>query len=397
MKSFRQVIKLDLAYEVIFTRKIFSPGNIHLVDILKQGSNDRLGRIYAVVDDGVSAGHPDIQQKIQAYFDRHRAVAELVAYPTVMAGGEQAKNDWDLVMQLLADIHRYKLDRQAYVLAIGGGAVLDTVGLAAALAHRGIRLIRVPTTVLAQSDSGVGVKTGVNFFGKKNFIGAFTPPFAVVNDADFLTSLTDRDWRSGMAEAVKVAVLKDPPFFQWLQQRAAALRARDLDSMETLVRRCACLHLDHIAQAGDPFETGSSRPLDFGHWAAHKLEQLSDFALRHGEAVAMGIALDVTYAGGIGLLPEKDADDIRELLRSLGFDLFHPGMTQRSATDSRYYELFEGLQEFREHLGGELTVILPEGIGKAVEVHEIDIWRMQQAIHQLQQCDSLASIHENRR
>jgi 3-dehydroquinate synthase len=104
-----------------------------------------------------------------------------------------------------------------------------------------------------------------------------------------LESLPDRDWRSGTAEAVKVALIKDRIFFQSIEESAAALMQRDSHAMERLIYRCAQLHLEHIS-GGDPFETGSSRPLDFGHWAAHKLEQLTNYNLRHGEAVAIGIS-----------------------------------------------------------------------------------------------------------
>jgi 3-dehydroquinate synthase len=205
------------------------------------------------------------------------------------------------------------------VLGIGGGAVLDMVGYAAATAHRGIRLIRVPTTVLAQNDSGVGVKNGINAFGKKNFLGTFAPPYAVLNDIDFLTTLDDRDWRSGIAEAVKVALIKDANFFEFITTNAKALARRDMDSMQHLVYRCAQLHLNHIANSGDPFEKGSSRPLDFGHWAAHKLEQLTHYNLRHGEAVAIGIALDTTYSYMAGMLSRSDWQQVLETAENIRF------------------------------------------------------------------------------
>jgi 3-dehydroquinate synthase len=266
------------------------------------------------------------------------------------------------------------LCRQSFLLAVGGGALLDAAGYAAATAHRGVRLIRVPTTVLSQDDSGIGVKNGINAFGKKNFLGAFAPPYAVLNDSAFLQTLSDRDWRSGVAEAVKVALVKDGPFFDFLEEHAPAVARRDLKRMEQVIYRCAELHLQHIASSGDPFETGSSRPLDFGHWSAHKLEQLTDFRLRHGEAVAIGIALDATYARVTGMLPETDWRRIIELLATLGFELWAPelgGPLSREDPAS----LLHGLVEFREHIGGPLTILLPEAIGRMRQVHEIsDEW-----------------------
>jgi 3-dehydroquinate synthase len=251
------------------------------------------------------------------------------------------------------------------VVAVGGGALIDMVGFAAATAHRGLRLVRVPTTVMAQADASIGVKNGINAFGKKNFIGTFAPPVAVVNDADFLPTLSPRDWIGGVAEAVKVALIKDAAFFAFLEANAAALAERDLGLMERVVYRSAALHLDHIAHGGDPFEFGSSRPLDFGHWAAHKLEQLSGFELGHGQAVAMGLALDATYAHLIGLLPQSQWERILSTLATLGFALYDPLLELE-------YGLLDGLTEFREHLGGRLTVMLIWDIGQGIEVHDMD-------------------------
>src|SRR5690606_8009111 len=141
-------------------------------------------------------------------------------------------------------------------------------------------------------------------------------------DRSFLRTLDDRDWRAGTSEAVKVALIKDPAFFEWLEATAPKIAARDADAMRTLVVRCAELHLEHIRASGDPFEMGSSRPLDFGHWAANKLEPLSGYSIRHGEAVAIGIALDCTDASLIGLLPQASCERVLRALEALGFDLF---------------------------------------------------------------------------
>jgi 3-dehydroquinate synthase len=255
------------------------------------------------------------------------------------------------------------------MLAIGGGAVLDLAGYVTSIAHRGIRLIRVPTTVLSQNDSGIGVKNSVNAFNKKNFLGTFNTPYAVINDSDFLKTLEDRDWRSGISEAVKVALIKDKDFFQFLADNVKSLVKRDMVSMQRLIFRCAELHLQHIASK-DPFETGSSRPLDFGHWAAHKLEQLTIYRLRHGEAVAIGIAIDSIYSYLSGMLSKNDLDRIIDLITELGFDLFVPELLQKNINEE--YEILQGLSEFREHLGGELTITLLKSIGEGVEVHEMD-------------------------
>ena len=272
--------------------------------------------------------------------------------------------------EIRAAIDRHHIDRHSFVLAIGGGALLDSAGYAAATAHRGVRLVRVPTTVLAQNDSALGVKNGINAFGKKNFVGTFAPPFAVVCDYELLLTLSDRDWRAGISEAVKVALLKDPAFFAWIEDNAQALAERSLEAMAWLIHRCAELHLEHIAHGGDPFELGSSRPLDFGHWAAHKLEQLSGYRLRHGEAVAIGIALDSAYSRLAGHLPLGDWRRIVRLFDAVGLPTWAPELEVED--DRGRPAVLAGLDEFREHLGGRLTVMLLAGIGSPFDVHTLD-------------------------
>jgi len=359
-----QDFTVSFRYPVRFTRGLLEPDNALLADVV---TGDPLRPLLFVVDAGVAAARPGLAAEIRAYCAAHGL--ELAAEPLEVPGGEAAKNDPRIVDDVRAAIDAGGICRHSHVVAIGGGAVLDMAGFAAATAHRGVRLVRVPTTVLAQNDSAVGVKNGINAFGKKNFLGSFAPPHAVLCDTDFLATLSDRDWRAGMSEAVKVALIKDPNFFAWLERHAGELRERHPAPMERLVHRCAELHLEHIATSGDPFELGSSRPLDFGHWAAHKLEALSGYALRHGEAVSVGIALDVTYAWLRGMLPEADRRRAVELLKALGLPVHAPELALER--DGRPVFL-DGRDEFREHLGGHLTVMLLETIGRGVEVHELD-------------------------
>jgi 3-dehydroquinate synthase len=371
MRPIDQAVRVRFRYPVHFTTDLFSPNNLLLRDVLAgAGVSTGSSKVLCVVDSGVAEHHRRLPGAIAAYFQPPDGSLTLVAPPVIVNGGESIKNDPAQVMRLHKAIHEYGIDRQAYVLAVGGGALLDMVGYAAATAHRGVRLVRVPTTVLSQNDSGIGVKNSVNAFGKKNFLGTFAPPFAVFNDFTFLTTLSDRDWRAGISEAIKVALLKDAIFFAFLEEHATELVERDTTAMQWLVYRCAELHLEHIATNGDPFELGSSRPLDFGHWAAHKLEQLSNYELRHGEAVAIGLALDATYAHLIGLLPEADWRRILDLIVAVGLPL-HVRELDMGALDGTP-AILTGLEEFREHLGGQLTIMLLEGIGSGIEVHEMD-------------------------
>ncbi|MBE9189953.1 3-dehydroquinate synthase [Gloeocapsopsis crepidinum LEGE 06123] len=383
-KSLKQCVPVTFNYDVHFTNGLFELDNPLLAQVLTI-DGDSPKKVLTVIDAGLLQHQPTLLDKLAAYAEFYRNTFILVKHPAIVPGGEAAKNDPKLIEQLHQIIDRSGLCRHSYVLAIGGGAVLDMAGYAAATAHRGIRLIRVPTTVLAQNDSGVGVKNGINAFGKKNFLGTFAPPYAVLNDLNFLTTLDERDWRSGIAEAVKVALIKDADFFKFITKHATVLTQRDLQAMQELIYRCAQLHLEHIATSGDPFEKGSSRPLDFGHWAAHKLEQLTNYNLRHGEAVVIGIALDSTYSYLIGLLTKSDWQQILDTLQALGFSLYVPELVDKLHQPEHSDCIFRGLSEFREHLGGELTLMLLEKIGKGVEVHQVDLLVYEKAIALLQQ------------
>ena len=356
-------------YPVIFTRDVFSPGNPSLAEVLARLEPARRHRVFAAIDDGVAQAWPRLADEIAAYAQAHAARLRLAGDPVVVAGGEAAKNDPEAVKQLQARFHATGLDRHSFVLIVGGGAVLDMVGYAAATTHRGLRVVRVPTTVLGQNDSGVGVKNGVNALGAKNLFGTFAPPFAVLNDSRFLETLAPRDRIEGMAEAVKVALIRDRGFFEWLEANAPRLLSFERAAVERLIRRCAELHLAHIATSGDPFESGSARPLDFGHWAAHKLETLTRHALRHGEAVAIGIALDARYSVETGLLDEPSLERIYALLQALGLPLWDDALVQ--ADPAGGLAVLRGLEEFREHLGGELNITLLREIGQGVEVGEL--------------------------
>jgi 3-dehydroquinate synthase len=381
MRTINQHIEVGFDYPVHFVSGLFESANDLLARVLGPCSNGAPHRMLVVCDRGVLEHRPELSGRIAAWAARRREFVELVSAPIGVPGGEAAKNDPALVDGLHRAIERHRLDRHSFVLAVGGGAVLDMVGYAAATAHRGVRLIRVPTTVLSQNDSGVGVKNGVNAWGKKNFLGAFAPPFAVLNDREFLSTLHDRDWRAGISEAVKVALLKSRSFFGFIEENAARLVGRDAEAMDTLVFCCAKLHLDHIARSGDPFEFGSSRPLDFGHWAAHRIESLSDFRLRHGEAVAAGICLDATYSHLSGMLPEEPWLRILGLFESLKLPIWVEEFDRQEG--SIVGSILGGIEEFREHLGGELTVMMLDDIGRGREVHSVDHALVEESIFTL--------------
>ena len=378
MDFIQQPIQVSWQHRVFFTTGVFEPANSLLQQVLEADAvADMPRRALLLLDQSLAVAQPELGAIITAYFAKTAGTVDLVAPPIICPGGEMVKASWSSVAEIHAAIERHHIDRHSYLIVVGGGALLDMAGLAAATAHRGVRHVRIPTTTLSQCDSGVGVKNGINAFGKKNFIGTFAPPYAVINDFQLLASLAPRDLRAGFVEAVKVACIRSREFFEMLETDAAALAQFAPQAMRRLIRYCAGLHLQHIGAGGDPFEFGSARPLDFGHWAAHKLEQMSGFTLRHGEAVAIGIALDVVYSRRAGYLGEAEADRVLRLLEKLGFELGNDDL-QRA-------ELLAGVEEFREHLGGRLAITLLRGIGVGFEVNEMKVEMIREAIRELTQ------------
>lgn len=373
------------SYSVHFTRAVFAPDNPVLAEVMN-GLADEGGSCMpclVVIDSGVAACTPGLATRIGAAVQQCSGLS-LPQPPLVLPGGEAAKDGLHVVSAVVDAAREAGLCRQSFIWAVGGGAFLDAVGLAAALFHRGVRLVRFPTTVLSQNDSGVGVKNGVNLGGVKNLLGCFAPPAAVINDLDFLNTLEHRDWVAGSAEAFKVAIIKDRPFLDWLCSHADAIPARDPEVMEHLVRRCAELHITHIATSRDPFECGSARPLDFGHWAAHKLESMTRFELRHGEAVAVGIALDLIYASLAGMICRTEAAAVVAAMQRAGLTVWHDALTERTQSHATP-AILAGIDEFREHLGGQLHVTFPSPVGQRIEVTDIDRQTMIRAIDALRE------------
>lgn len=374
-------IPVTFKHRIVFTRDAFAPGNVALGEILEEGGGRR---VMAVIESNVAAAWPLLANQVQAYLEATGLDLRAV---DVLPGGEVVKADDSLVRRIWERIDSCHIDRHSFLIAIGGGAFLDAVGYAAATAHRGVRLVRFPTTTLSQDDSGVGVKCAINHFGKKNWVGSFGVPFAVVNDFAFLHSQDEATRRAGLIEAVKVALVKDAEFFHWIEANVEGLALLDPDLLEACVERSALHHARHIAQGGDPFECGSSRPLDFGHWAAHKIEALSGYELDHAHAVAVGLALDTLYSAKVGLLPPAAAERILRVVESLHLPLTHESLDLRGAGGKR--RVFDGLEEFREHLGGCLTVLLLTAPGTGIDIHEMDEALLEDCIVELQERCSL--------
>jgi 3-dehydroquinate synthase len=375
---------IEYAQRVMFTRGAFHSENPLLRDFLVEaGEGKRIAKALVFIDAHVAKENPRLINDLEIFALCHQDVFTLAAKPVIIAGGEGCKNDFSLVQDCWQAISDAGLDRHSFVFVIGGGAILDLVCFAASTAHRGIRHVRFPTTTLSQGDGGVGVKNGVNFFGKKNWVGSFAVPYAIINDFAFLDTLPIREKRCGLIEAIKVALIRDADFYHWIESHAAELASLEPVVVEETVRRSATIHVEHIATSGDPFEQGSARPLDFGHWVAHKLEQISNFRIKHGEAVAIGMAVDLLYSVKAGILDDATAQRIITLIRRIGFATFAPELLQHTENGER--AVLAGLEEFREHLGGELTVTLVPEIGRKIEVHEMERSLILEAVDELLQ------------
>ena len=370
---------VDISFAVPFVHRLRVTDEVaeqdfdQLLGVLDPGDSGP-AKVLLVAEAPIGKSTPRIDQ-IQTRLSDSEPV-NLVTPCVWVDGGEPVKNSSDMVRHILRLINDHDLDRRSYVIAIGGGAMLDAVGYAAAIAHRGIRLVRLPTTTLAQADSGVGVKNAINYFGKKNWVGTFAVPWAVINDCGLLETLPDRDFHVGFSEAVKVALLKDRDEFDWLCRHADQIQQREMKVANRAIHHSCLLHIRHITEGGDPFEMLEARPLDFGHWSAHKLEPITDYEIRHGEAVAIGVAIDCFYSSLKLGFPRTDVLRVCDCLQTIGMKLWHSGLEPVD-------RLLQGLEEFRQHLGGRLTITMLRGVGDPVNVHEIDTQAMAQAIGQL--------------
>jgi 3-dehydroquinate synthase len=361
--------KIAYSHRVYFTEGVFAPGNSLLASTISAGTSAERPRVFIVADAAFMAANLEVGSQMTNYFDCHRKDIKFMGCME-LPGGEQLKNEPQYLERLYQTIEEKKLCRHSYIIGLGGGALLDLVGFAASTAHRGIRHLRLPTTSLSQGDGGCGVKNGINYFGKKNFVGTFTPPVAVINDVGFLKSLPTPRLIDGFIEAIKVALIKDRDFFEYIETHAEAIVGGDFGLIRQVLQTSARHHVLHIARNGDPFELTSSRPLDFGHWSAHKLEVLTDYSLSHGECVAIGIALDSIYSNKKGYLSEEKLGRILKLIQRFGFRLYDERLS-KPAEDGQHVILL-GLEEFREHMGGQLTIPLLKDIGEQFEVNDMD-------------------------
>jgi 3-dehydroquinate synthase len=332
-----QSVALSWEYPVHFTHDAFSWENLALVRAITRREPQALHRLFVVVDRAAASVNPMLVDDVRRYVDVHGERLTLAGPPLILDAGEGLKSDPEFPSRLRQLLEERALDDRSFVVSIGGGALQDAVGYAVATEARGVRIVRVPTTVLAQVDAAVGVRSGINVAGRKDALATIAAPWAVIEDFDFLRTLPKSVALAGTAEAIKIALARDASFFGWIEEHADDLRGGDLDCFEALVRRAAGLHLDELGR----IDAHAPRPSELGHGTAHAIESATRFVVPHADAVAVGLVVDVlgsVLARGLG---PGAVERILALHEALGLPTWHDallddrvqrGAAQRSGT-----------------------------------------------------------------
>ncbi|HTL51340.1 MAG TPA: 3-dehydroquinate synthase [Planctomycetota bacterium] len=328
-----------------------------LSDMVERWAKDTRPSAVLVVADKSVTGHFSLA--VQGAIDRTGCRSGLLTLPP----GEPTKNIihlqkcWDACFD-------HKLDRSSAIAALGGGVIGDLAGFAAATYLRGIRLVQIPTTLLAQVDSSVGGKTAINHPESKNSIGAFYQPNAVLIDPATLRSLPEREFKAGLAEVVKYGVIADAKFFDWLAGHTAAILKHDPATIEHLVESCCRIKAEVVG--ADETETGLRAILNFGHTFAHAIESVAGYGqILHGEAVAVGMALAGNLAATMGLWQPSEQARLLKLMDAFGLNYRFPIPGVALATA----DLMEAMTRDKKVRNGRLRLILPEGMGQ-VQLHD---------------------------
>ena len=330
-------------FAVRFSRDCLSASNPDLADLLRGREPFRRQRVLFVIDAGLAALQPRVADHAAAYVAAHKANLVSAGAPILIEGGEGVKSRPEICDWLRARFFGAGLDGQAHLVVVGGGAVLDTVGYAAATMRRAPRVTRIPTTLLAQASGALSPRCSVNALGRKDALSAFCPPFAVLLDAKWLASLTEREKRAGLAEITRTALAADADFFHWIADHARALGAFERRTLETAARWSARLHWESLAES-DPFDAGKAMPLDFGRWAALRLEAEAGGDLLHGEAAAVGASVDLLLSVLLTGLPPESARAALEVLAGFGLPLWHDALGE--ADDDGAPALLSALAEY---------------------------------------------------
>lgn len=347
----RETVHVDLPgrdYDVLIGTGLLGEAGVHIAPFLKRS------RVVVISDETVAALH------LAALQGGLRAHGIDSAAMTLPAG--EATKSWPHLMACVDWLLDQKVERGDIVVALGGGVIGDLVGFAAAILRRGVRFVQMPTSLLAQVDSSVGGKTGINARHGKNLIGAFHQPTLVLADVDVLGTLTPRDFLAGYGEVVKYGLLGDAAFFDWLEGQGPALAAGDVPARIEAVRRSVQMKADIVSR--DETEQGERALLNLGHTFCHALEAATGYSDRlfHGEGVAVGCALAFALSARLGLCSQEDPSRVRAHLRDMGMK------TNLADIDGELpgpQALLELMGQDKKVVNGQLRFVLARGIGDA--------------------------------
>ena len=358
--QFREIVTLQLG-KVTSNAFIEWGGLYHLPDYLKSSGFSQ--RIFIVTDSNVGYLY---SQPILSLLGNEGFFPQIFTVPA----GEASKSIWSW-QQILTWLVEQKAEQREPIIALGGGVIGDLSGFVAATYHRGIPLIQIPTSLLAQVDSAIGGKTGINHPLGKNLIGSFYQPGLIIVDPAFLLTLPERVYLEGWAEIVKYGMILDANLFEMLEDHASSLLARDSTLLTKIITRCIQLKVDVVQR--DERDGGLRNILNYGHTFGHALEVLTDYgSWLHGEAVAVGMEVAAQIALSRGLLSNEHALRQRELLLALHLPLRCPGIDASS--------LLEKMQHDKKVRAGQMRWILPTQIGQADMYDDIPLSLIQDAV-----------------
>ena len=353
------IVRVDLgprSYDIVIGDNLLAQTGERLTPLVQRP------RVFVLSDETVWALHGDaLEAGLRA--------SDLSASVMTVAAGEPTKN-WDQLGQTVNWLLDAGADRDDVLLAFGGGVVGDLTGLAASLMKRGMSLVQVPTTLLAQVDSSVGGKTAVNTAHGKNLIGAFYQPQLVLADTALLKTLPERERRAGYAEIVKYGLIDDADFLDWLDQNGADVLRLKPEAIAHAVA-VSCRSKARIV-AEDEHESGARALLNLGHTFGHTLEAATGYgsALLHGEAVAAGMALALRYSVRLGLMQGQDAERACRILSAGGLE---PNLAYLAGGPYVAADLADAMMQDKKARGGQVPLILACGLGKAFIYPDADL------------------------
>ncbi len=351
-----RVNTLDIQYEVINSKDIFSSDNRKLYEFCKDRKclviiSETIYRLYSY--------------KIFHYF-KDIILNNQMEIITIKTG--EKNKDISNVLNIINSAKSFKLDRKAALIGIGGGILLDIVGFAASMYRRRIDYVRIPTTLIGQVDAGIGIKTGVNYCGTKNFIGAFYPPTLVVNDIDLLKTLSKSDFSAGLSEIVKIGLVCDKYLIEILEEHSDSILDAypNGENEEVLIKINEIAIVRMLEQLSNNFlEKKLERLVDFGHTFSPFIEESSDYHIQHGHAVALDMAISTELSYQKGYITEYERIRIHTLLHKLGLNLYNSEVFVLE-------KMWKFLEEVILHRGNKLNLVVPYGIGKGCFIRDIE-------------------------